>query len=74
VTRDGTRLFVEAGGERRVEVFAETDRDFFWLPKDAKDTLFLSDAQATFVRDGSGVVSHLVLHSNGNHWPARKLR
>jgi serine-type D-Ala-D-Ala carboxypeptidase/endopeptidase len=74
VTRDGTRLFVETGGQGRVEVFAESDRDFFWLPQDAKGTLFLSDAQATFVRDGSGVVSQLVLHSNGNHWPATKLR
>lgn len=74
VTRDGTRLFVQPGGFRKVEVFAETDRDFFWLPRDARDTLLLRDAQATFVRDGSGIVSHMVLHSNGNHWPARKLR
>lgn len=74
VTRDGTRLFVQPGELRKVEVFAETERDFFWLPQDAKDTLLLSDAQATFVRDGSGVVSQLVLHSNGSHWPARRLR
>jgi CubicO group peptidase (beta-lactamase class C family) len=74
VTRDGTRLFVQPGELRKVEVFAETDRDFFWLPQDARDTLLLRDAQATFVRDGSGIVSHMVLHSNGSHWPARKLR
>jgi CubicO group peptidase (beta-lactamase class C family) len=74
VTREDTRLFVEPVGKRKAEVFAESDTDFFWLPREAKETLLLPDAQATFVRDGSGTVSHLVLHSNGIHQFAKKVR
>lgn len=63
VTRDGTRLFVQATGQPRFEVFAET-RDAFFLTA--------VDAQLTFTRDASGVVTGLVLHQNGASRPAPK--
>ena len=51
------------GTERRL--FPSSANDFF-----AKDV----DAQITFVRDASGVVTGLVLHQMGRDRPARKVR
>jgi serine-type D-Ala-D-Ala carboxypeptidase/endopeptidase len=63
VTRDGPRLFVQATGQPRFEVHAEK-RDAFFLTA--------VDAQLTFTRDASGVVTGLVLHQNGASRPAPK--
>ena len=56
VTRDGTRLFVQATGQPRFEIHSEK-RDAFFLTA--------VDAQLTFTRDASGAVTGLVLHQNG---------
>ena len=56
VTRDGTRLFVQATGQPRFELHAEK-RDAFFLTA--------VEAQVTFMRDASGAVAGLVLHQNG---------
>jgi serine-type D-Ala-D-Ala carboxypeptidase/endopeptidase len=63
VTREGARLFVQATGQPRVELFAEQKDAFF---------LKVVDAQLTFSRDGNGAVNGLVLHQNGAHQPAPK--
>lgn len=60
VTRDGSRLFTQATGQPMVEVFAESERDFF---------LKVTDAQLTFDADGS----KLVLHQGGRDMPAKRL-
>jgi len=63
VTREGAHLFVQATGQSRFELFAET-RDAFFLKE--------VDAQLTFTRDAAGSVTGLVLHQNGASRPAPK--
>ena len=56
VTREGARLFVQLTGQPKLEVFAESDRDYF---------LKVVDAQITFETDSSGRATALVLHQMG---------
>lgn len=58
VTREGARLFVQATGQPRFPIFAETDSTFF---------LRVVDAQITFSGD------RLTLHQNGRSTPGRKV-
>lgn len=62
--RDGM-LFIKSTGGATVRLWAESERDFF---------LKEIDAQVTFVRDGSGVVTGLVVHQFGRDRTARKIR
>jgi CubicO group peptidase (beta-lactamase class C family) len=64
VTQEGKALFIQATGQPRFPIFAESETDFF---------LKVVDAQITFVRDATGVVTGLVLHQNGQHTPGRRL-
>lgn len=65
VTRAGGRFFVQATGQPRFEIFAESETDFF---------LTEVDATVTFVRDvDEGSVTHLVLHQNGRDRRADRL-
>ncbi len=59
VTRDGTQLFIQATGQPRFPIYAESDSAFF---------LKVVDAQITFS------VDQLVLHQNGQVIPGKKLR
>jgi hypothetical protein len=59
VSREGTHLYLQATGQRRFGIFADSDSTFF---------LKAVDAQITFRPDG------LVLHQNGQHLPGRKVR
>jgi len=59
VTREAARLFVQATGQPRFPIFAESDSTFF---------LRVVDAQITFSRDG------MTLHQNGQNSPGRKIR
>jgi len=59
VTRQAAHLFVQASAQPRFAIFAESDSTFF---------LKAVDAQLTFRPDA------LVLHQNGQHVPARKIR
>lgn len=63
VTREGAALFAQPTGQPRFPIFAETDSTFF---------LRAVDAQLTFRKDSSGVVTGLVLHQNGQNIPGRK--
>ena len=58
ITREGTRLFLQATAQPRVPIYAESDSTFF---------LKVVEAQVTFRPDG------IVLHQNGQHIPGRKL-
>lgn len=64
VTREGTRLFTQATGQGRFEVFAE-----------AKDRLFarVVDAQLVMRRGEDGKVDGLTLVQGGRRTPARRL-
>jgi CubicO group peptidase (beta-lactamase class C family) len=65
VTREGDRLFTQATGQPKFEVFAETPVKFF--PR-------VFDAQITFVVGADGSVTGLVLHQNGRDMPATRIK
>jgi CubicO group peptidase (beta-lactamase class C family) len=53
ITRDGAQLFVQATGQPELEIFPESDRDYF---------LKVVDAQITFETDSQARATGLVLH------------
>lgn len=63
ITREAGQLFLQATGQGRLPLFAESPADFF---------LKVVDAQVTFTKDASGQVTGLVLHQNGRDMPARR--
>lgn len=63
VTRDGSTLFLQATGQERAQMFAESPTGFF---------LKIVDAQVTFERDATGNVIRLVLHQGGATIPGLK--
>jgi CubicO group peptidase (beta-lactamase class C family) len=65
ITREGDQLFAQATGQGKIELFAETETDFF---------LKVANAQITFVKDDKGQVTHLVLHQNGGNQKAQKIK
>lgn len=64
VTAENGRLFVEASGQDKFEVFPESATRFFYRQV---------DAQISFETDASGVATGLVLHQNGQDIAGRKL-
>ncbi len=63
ITRDGAHLFAQATAQPAFEIFAEKEGEFF---------LKVVDAQITFSKNESGVVSGLILHQNGMDQKAPK--
>lgn len=64
ISREGARLFLQATAQPRFELFPETDHDFF---------LKEVDAQVTFVSDGTGRVTKLILHQNAIDQDAKRI-
>jgi D-alanyl-D-alanine carboxypeptidase len=64
VSRDGSRLFVQATKQPRMEAFPESDRVFF---------LKVVDAEITFETDDRGRALRLVLHQGGLDTPAPRM-
>jgi D-alanyl-D-alanine-carboxypeptidase/D-alanyl-D-alanine-endopeptidase len=63
VTREGNQLFAQATGQPRAELFAESDKKFFYK---------VVEAQITFQTDEQGRATGLTLHQNGDH-PAKRV-
>jgi D-alanyl-D-alanine-carboxypeptidase/D-alanyl-D-alanine-endopeptidase len=59
VTRDGSKLFLQATGQPRFEIFAESESEFF---------LKVVDARISFLTDG------LILHQGGMDQKAKKVK
>jgi CubicO group peptidase (beta-lactamase class C family) len=64
ITKEHDRLYAQATGQSQVELFAETETQFF---------ITEVDAQITFIRDPQGHVKHLILHQAGQEITAPKL-
>jgi CubicO group peptidase (beta-lactamase class C family) len=64
ITREGTRLFLQATNQPRFELFAESERKFF---------LKEVDAQVTFEADEKGRAARLILHQGGANQPAKRI-
>ena len=63
VTREGNELSLQATGQEKVRMFAESPTNFF---------LKIVDAQVVFRKDASGKVTGLVLHQSGASIPGAK--
>lgn len=64
VTCEKNHLFAQLTGHPSVEIFPEGDQDFF---------LKVVAAQFTFVTDGHGNASEVVLHQNGFDYTAKRI-
>jgi len=64
ITREGDRLYSQATGQQRFEIFAEGAHDFFFK---------VVDAQLTFVTDAAGHATSLTLHQNGRDVPGKRV-
>lgn len=64
ITREADKLWLQASGQPRVQLFPESETKFF---------LKIVDAQVTFVKDATGRVTHLVLHQ-GEDREAKRIK
>jgi D-alanyl-D-alanine-carboxypeptidase/D-alanyl-D-alanine-endopeptidase len=65
ITKEGGLLYGQATGQEKLQLFAESDSDFF-----VKGL----DLQISFVRGVAGEVSGLVLHQGGGNIPGRRVK
>jgi hypothetical protein len=65
VTLEENALHVQATGQPKIPIFAESETKFF---------LRVVEAQVTFVRDDSGEVTALILHQGGRDQRAERVR
>ncbi len=65
VTVENAKLMAQATGQPKFELFAESEAEFF---------LKAVDAQVTFIKDGKGNVTGLILHQGGRDNPAQKIK
>ena len=56
-------VFIQATGQSKLRISAESETEFF---------LTAVDAQITFVKDSAGTVTGLVLHQGGRNTPGKK--
>ncbi len=64
ITKEGNKMFVQATGQERAQIFPMSDSEFF---------LKVVDAEITFNRDESGEVTGATLHQNGKDEPAKRV-
>jgi len=64
VNREGDHLFAQATGQQKVEIFPETEFNFF---------LKVNDLQLTFVLDNQGHTSAIIMHQNGKDLSAKRI-
>ncbi len=64
ITRDGSRLFAQATGQPKFEIFAEAAKEYF---------LKVVDAQLTFVTNADGRATAVVLHQGGANVTGRRI-
>jgi D-alanyl-D-alanine-carboxypeptidase/D-alanyl-D-alanine-endopeptidase len=64
VTREENHLFTQATGQGKLQIYPESDRDYF---------LKVVDAQITFVIDSNGRATELILHQGGMDQHAKRI-
>jgi uncharacterized protein YneR len=65
VSAEGTRLFAQATGQGKFELFAESESKFY---------LKVVDAQLAFFRDDTGKVSRIILYQGGREMEGKKIK
>jgi len=64
ITREGDKMYAQATGQPRFEIFASAPAEFF---------LKVVDAQLTFRAVKAGKAEELVLHQNGHDMPGKRV-
>jgi nitroreductase len=64
VTKEDSRLFVQATGQAKIQIFPEKKDEFF---------LKVADVQIFFVRSDEGLVTELIVHQGGQDTSAKKI-
>jgi serine-type D-Ala-D-Ala carboxypeptidase/endopeptidase len=64
ITREGDHLFEQTANQPRFEIFPESNKDYF---------LKVVDIQITFVTDGQGRATELILHHGGADQHAKRV-
>ena len=64
VTREGDRLFSQATGQNRQEIFPESDRDFFFKTV---------DAVLSFDLDDDGPATQVMLRQDGKNYGGKRV-
>ena len=64
ITKEGDKMFVQATGQERAQIFPMSDSEFF---------LKVVDAQITFNCDESGKVKSATLHQDGQDQSAKRI-
>lgn len=65
ISKDKGRMYLQATGQEKLEIFAETENKFF---------LKVNDAQLEFVKDDSGKISKAVINQGGRKTEAKKIK
>jgi CubicO group peptidase (beta-lactamase class C family) len=65
VSFENGQLMVQPSGQGKMEMFAEK-QDFFFLKQ--------ANAQMEFIKDTDGKTYKLIVHQNGQHMPAKKIK
>lgn len=65
VRREGNRLMARLTGQSFLEIFPESETDFFYKAV---------DAQITFLKDSDGKTTELILHQNGIDQRAKRIK
>ena len=65
VTKEYNRLFAQATGRPKFELYPESETKFFAR---------VADIQVTFVKNEKGEVTQLIVHQEGKDTPARKIK
>ena len=65
IRRSGDRLLAQLTGQQFLQIFPESETEFFYKAV---------DAQITFVKNDKGEVTGLILHQNGIDQTARRLK
>ncbi|MBI4721016.1 MAG: serine hydrolase [Chitinivibrionia bacterium] len=65
VTQENGRLFVQATGQPKLEVFPRSENEFFYK---------VVKADITFIKDESGAVTELILNQGGRKFKAPKIK
>jgi hypothetical protein len=65
VTLEGDRIFTQATGQSKVEMYPEAETKFF---------LKVVDAQLEFVKDESGKFNKLILHQGGKDMEGKRVK
>jgi nitroreductase len=64
VTKENSRLFIQATGQAKVEIYPEKMDEFF---------LKVADIQISFVRSEENKVTELIVHQGGRDTPAKRI-